>query len=145
MTAKTVNKLYSVDSLNLNSRKDVARPDRFGHLYGGTFAYTLCIATNDYTVYEYNSGDDGVNVVSDNVYTTSSIAFDEEAELLFQVDVCSLLITAFDWNSETGKLSKYFYFWKSRSKCLFCQIDFSISFSFFNITVMILIKVSKFR
>lgn len=83
LTAKTVKKLYSVDSLNLNSRTDVARPDRFGHLYGGTFAYTFCIATNDFTVYEYNSGDDGVNVVSDNVYTTSGIAFDEEAELLF--------------------------------------------------------------
>lgn len=32
-------------------------------------------------------------------------------------------------NSKTGKLSKYFYFWKSRNKCLFCQIDLSISFS----------------
>lgn len=108
-TAHIDHKLFSVDSNDPNSRTDLARPDRQGHLYGGTFAPTFCITTKNKTVFEYSSGEDDINVILDDVYTTSGIAFDESEGILYQMDVCSLVLTAFDWDPESGKLSEYFW------------------------------------
>lgn len=71
-------------------------------------ARTFCITSPKHTVYEYTDRGNDINVILDDVYTTSGIAFDEDAKKLYHVDTCSLVITEFDWDPESGKLCKYF-------------------------------------
>lgn len=102
-TAKQIRKLSSVETFDPLSRTDIARPDRGGRLYGGTFASNFCISPNNKTFYRY-SNSRGLQNLFGNIYTTSGIAFNEHAEKIYHVDVCSLQIAEFDWDPLTGDI-----------------------------------------
>lgn len=101
-----VKKLSSVDSNDPMSRTDLARPDRSGRLYGGTFSSTFCTTPRNKTFYRYTSDKGSVRLFTD-IYTTSGVAFNEDAQKLYHVDVCLLLITEFDWDPATGDLCNF--------------------------------------
>lgn len=46
-------------------------------------ARTFCITSPKHTVYEYTDRGNDINVILDDVYTTSGIAFDEDAKKLY--------------------------------------------------------------
>lgn len=105
-SAQMVRKLSSVDSNDPMSRTDLARPDRSGRLYGGTFSSTFCTTPRNKTFYRYTS-DKGLVRLFTDIYTTSGVAFNEDAQKLYHVDVCLLLITEFDWDPATGDLCNF--------------------------------------
>lgn len=104
-TAHILSKIYSVDANDPMSRTDIARPDRMGRLYGGSFAPTFCITPRNKTFYKYSSVK-GYTPLFHDIYTTSGVAFNDETNKIYHVDVCLLLISEYDHDRKTGNICK---------------------------------------
>lgn len=107
-SAKKIKKLYSVDQNDSSSRTDIARPDRYGRLYGGSFSPNFCTTPRNKTFYEY-SNSKGYVPLFHELYTTSGIAFNENTNQMYHIDVCLSLISEFDWDPKTGNICKKNY------------------------------------
>lgn len=106
-TARILKKLFSVDANDPMSLTDIARPDRMGRLYGGSFAPTFCLTARNKTFYKYSSVE-GYTPLFHDIYTTSGVAFNDKTNTIYQVDVCLLLISEFDYDPKTGNICKSF-------------------------------------
>lgn len=103
--AEVVNTIFSVETDNDLSRLDIARPDSSGRLYFGTFSNKICGDDPKYSLYRYDKAR-GVVRLFGSIKTTGGLVFDEKAKLMYHMDTCSAIITAFDYDPKTGDICK---------------------------------------
>lgn len=85
----------------------VASPS--GEFIFGTFGTKLCSANNSQGLYQLkrNKFNYVVKTLFTDVKITSGVAIDETCNILYHLDGCLQLLTAYDRNPITGNLSKY--------------------------------------
>lgn len=96
-------RIFSVESNDAKSHTDTAIADHHGHLYEGTFSLDFCNASANKSFYRY-SIDRGIERIFGDLYGSSGIGLDENAQKLYHLEYCRLLITSFDWDPTTGDL-----------------------------------------
>ena len=100
-----VRTLFSIEPNDESSTLDCARTDRFGRYYGGTFSMEeFCSSPANKSFYRH-SIETGVERIFGGLLGTSGIAINENANKLYHVGLCSLIISEFDWNPLTGDIS----------------------------------------
>lgn len=105
-TKATVVKTAFTDGRNRAlSRFDTATPDRRGRFFGGTLEPEFCNATVIQSFYRYTDDGGLVELISGLKSSTGTV-FDEERRTMYHLDSCQLLITAYDWDPETGDICK---------------------------------------
>lgn len=79
------------------------------YFYGGTFSKKLC-NNADYTqhnVYRYDNKNGLVKLIAGTI--TAGIVFDPKKNIMYHLASCRLIITAYDWNRDTGDICKEFF------------------------------------
>lgn len=76
-----------------------------GDLFIGTFTAELCHSSAIMPFYRY-SADDGLEVITSNLVSTSGVYLMERTQTLYLVDGCQKKLYAFDWSRATGKIGK---------------------------------------
>lgn len=101
--AQVVDKLFSVVSDDISTIINYGRADSKGRLYFGTISQEFCDSTGQQSFFRY-SADRGVDRIFNGVYSTAGIAINEFAQKLYHLDLCTLLLTEFDWDPATGDI-----------------------------------------
>lgn len=104
--AIVVGTAFTVERNRAESRFDACgMPDRRGRFFGGTISPQICNATAIQSLYRYTDDGGLVNLVS-GLKSSTGIVFDEKRRTMYHLDTCQLLITAYDWDPETGDICK---------------------------------------
>lgn len=99
-------KLFSLDSNNPAAGADIVAADPSGRFYLGTYSMELCHSPANLSVYEYTTGMNVKRLIG-GIHGTSGLSVDSIAKKLYHIEYCTLIISQFDWNPQTGDLSEY--------------------------------------
>lgn len=76
-----------------------------GDIYVGSYGPKFCSEKPEFSLYDYTTNGCLITV-SDGLVATVGIAIDAARRILYQLDGCTKIITAFPWNPFTGRLCK---------------------------------------
>lgn len=102
-SAQVVDTLFSLEANDNFSRINFGRTDSKGRLYVGTISLNFCNTSPQSSFYRYIAGEGVVRIFS-GVYSTTGIAINEDAQELYHLDVCTLILSAFKWDPATGDI-----------------------------------------
>lgn len=98
-------KLFSVELDIPLSHINIAKSDRHGRVYVGSFSLDFCDTPANKTFYRYTN-ERGVERIFTDVRTISGLALDEDAGKIYHLDGCNLVISEFDYDPKTGDICK---------------------------------------
>lgn len=105
--ATVLSTLFEIDENPTNLINDV-KTDASGRFYGGTNSVDPCDDTKTPTggFYTYNKQELSLHKFFGNVAISNGLTWVEQTSKFYYVDSCTYDIKEFDYNAETGNLSK---------------------------------------
>lgn len=107
-TANVVKILFTVEQYNGNrTHFNDAKADSKGRFNGGTMSIKVCnFATNAWGGFYQRLKDRKLTVVNNRIKVSNGLTWDEDCNVFYYVDSCTLTVQKFDWNPTTGEISE---------------------------------------
>lgn len=100
--------LFTVELFNGNrTHFNDAKADSKGRFNGGTMSIKVCnFATNAWGGFYQRAKNGKLRVVNDRIKVSNGLTWDEDCNLFYYVDSCTLTVQKFNWNPTTGEISE---------------------------------------
>lgn len=102
--ASFISNQFSLDTNTPTAQTSHGRASPEGRFFGGSFSTNFCknIDYSQFNVYRYDSQFGLVRIIAGAI--TGGIVFDVYKNLMYHLDSCRALITAYNWNRNTGDI-----------------------------------------